>query len=201
MLPLRSSTCLWFSLCISRLYASCISLSLCLPGSISQLSLDPSIHCWFKILTCGKTANTSVSIVTITGNVDKNIIFNIYIDIPVSFPFLGYFLVLLIYFPETKKWLFVWYSAKRTIYSYIVESRSRNICREHSVVSYLIVCILIRHNVFHYDLPKQGRFQDFFQGVAEISSGGGENLPGGGEKNLAAPPSPQRIFVSYTLYY
>ena len=27
--------------------------------------------------------------------------------------------------------------------------------------------------------------------MAEISSGGGENLPGGGEKNLAAPPSPQ----------
>ena len=36
----------------------------------------------------------------------------------------------------------------------------------------------------------QGRFQDFFQGVAEISSGGGENLPGGDEKNLAPPPSP-----------
>ena len=32
---------------------------------------------------------------------------------------------------------------------------------------------------------QQGRFQDFFQGVAEISSGDGENLPGGGEKNLA----------------
>ena len=41
----------------------------------------------------------------------------------------------------------------------------------------------------------QGQFQDFFQGVAEISSGGGENLPEGGEKNLAAPPSPQRFFA------
>ena len=28
----------------------------------------------------------------------------------------------------------------------------------------------------------QGRFQDFFQEVAEISSGGGENFAGGGEK-------------------
>ena len=42
---------------------------------------------------------------------------------------------------------------------------------------------------------KQGRFQDFFQGVAEISSGGGENPPGGGEKNFAAPPSPQHFFA------
>ena len=42
---------------------------------------------------------------------------------------------------------------------------------------------------------RQGRFQDFFQGVAEISSEGGENLPGGGEKKLAAPPSPQRFFA------
>ena len=33
----------------------------------------------------------------------------------------------------------------------------------------------------------QGRFQDFFQGVAEISSGGGENLPGGGEKIARYP--------------
>ena len=48
---------------------------------------------------------------------------------------------------------------------------------------------LQRHNY------RQGRFQDFFQGVAETSSGGGENLPGGGEKNLAAPPSPLRFFA------
>ena len=41
----------------------------------------------------------------------------------------------------------------------------------------------------------QGLFQDFFQGVAEISSGGGENLPRGGEKNLAASPFPQRFFA------
>ena len=41
----------------------------------------------------------------------------------------------------------------------------------------------------------QWRFKDFFQGVAEISSGGGENLPGGGEKNVAAPLSPQRFFA------
>ena len=33
-------------------------------------------------------------------------------------------------------------------------------------------------------LTDQGRFQDFFQGVAEISSGGGENLPGCGEKKI-----------------
>ena len=45
---------------------------------------------------------------------------------------------------------------------------------------------------------RQGRFQDFFQGVTEISSGGGENLPGGGEKNFAATPSPQRFLLSYT---
>ena len=31
-------------------------------------------------------------------------------------------------------------------------------------------------------LTMQGRFQDFFQGVAEISSGGGENLPGVAKK-------------------
>ena len=36
----------------------------------------------------------------------------------------------------------------------------------------------------------QGRFQDFFQGVAEISSGGGE-------KNLTAPPFPQRFFFAF----
>ena len=32
------------------------------------------------------------------------------------------------------------------------------------------------------DTSGQGRFQDFFQGVAKISSRDGENLPGGGEK-------------------
>ena len=41
---------------------------------------------------------------------------------------------------------------------------------------------------YSYNLH-QGWFQDFFQGVAEISSGGGENLPGGGEKKLASFPS------------
>ena len=49
-------------------------------------------------------------------------------------------------------------------------------------------------NIIHLcliEIPSQGRFQDFFQGVAEISSEGGKNLPGGCEKNLAAPPSPQ----------
>ena len=39
----------------------------------------------------------------------------------------------------------------------------------------------------------QGRFQDFFQGVAEISSGGYENLPGGGETKCAIPSSPLRF--------
>ena len=33
----------------------------------------------------------------------------------------------------------------------------------------------------------QGRFQDFFQVVAEISSEGGENLTGGGNKLRAIP--------------
>ena len=42
----------------------------------------------------------------------------------------------------------------------------------------------------------QGRFYDFFQGVAEISSGGGENLPGGGEKIARYPPSTQRFLLS-----
>ena len=44
----------------------------------------------------------------------------------------------------------------------------------------------------------QGQFQDFFQGIAEIFSEGGENLPGDGETNGAPPPSPQRFFASYT---
>ena len=35
---------------------------------------------------------------------------------------------------------------------------------------------------WNYIVKMQGQFQDFFQGVAEISSGGGENLPEGGEK-------------------
>ena len=38
------------------------------------------------------------------------------------------------------------------------------------------------------DHSMQGRFQDFIQGVAEISSEGGE-------KNLSAPSSPQRFFA------
>ena len=42
----------------------------------------------------------------------------------------------------------------------------------------------------------QRRVQDFFQGVAEISSGGGENLPG--RINCALPPLPQRFLISYT---
>ena len=39
------------------------------------------------------------------------------------------------------------------------------------------------HGISEYNKCKmQGRFQDFFQRVAEMSLGGGENLPGGGEK-------------------
>ena len=45
---------------------------------------------------------------------------------------------------------------------------------------------------------EQGLIQDFFQGVAEISSGDGEKLPGGGETNCALPPSPKRFLLSYT---
>ena len=41
---------------------------------------------------------------------------------------------------------------------------------------------------------KQGRFQDFFQGVAEISSGGSENLPGGGEKKFSGISFPSAFF-------
>ena len=43
----------------------------------------------------------------------------------------------------------------------------------------------------------QGQFQDCFQGVAEISSAGGENLPGGGETIARYPPSPQCFLFSY----
>ena len=45
---------------------------------------------------------------------------------------------------------------------------------------------------------RQGRFQDIFQGVAEISSAGGENLPEGGETKCTLPPSPRRFLLSYT---
>ena len=50
--------------------------------------------------------------------------------------------------------------------------------------------------VIYFD-HSQGRFQDCFQGVAEISSAGGENLPGGGEKIARYPPSPQCFLFSY----
>ena len=46
--------------------------------------------------------------------------------------------------------------------------------------------------------PFLGRFQDFFQGVAEISSGGDENLPGGGKKHMHAIPFSQRFLLFYT---
>ena len=36
--------------------------------------------------------------------------------------------------------------------------------------------------------------------VSGFLLGGGENLPGGGGKNLAAPPSPQRFFCFPTHY-
>ena len=54
-----------------------------------------------------------------------------------------------------------------------------------------------RFSAEYHEIPgeDQGRLQDFFQRVAEISSGGGKNLPGGGEKNLAALPSSQRFFA------
>ena len=47
---------------------------------------------------------------------------------------------------------------------------------------------------------RQGRFQDFFQGVAEISSGGGENLPGGGEK-IARYTLSLSVFCFSTQHY
>ena len=40
----------------------------------------------------------------------------------------------------------------------------------------------------------QGRIQDFFQGVAEISSRGGKNLPGGGEK-IVRYPLPLSVYL------
>ena len=47
--------------------------------------------------------------------------------------------------------------------------------------------------------PVQGRFQDFFQGVAEMSSGSGENLPGGGEKIARSPPF--SVFCFFTQHF
>ena len=46
----------------------------------------------------------------------------------------------------------------------------------------------------------QGRFQDFFQGVAEISSGGGENLPGVA-KQIARYPLPLSVFCFIKQHY
>ena len=46
----------------------------------------------------------------------------------------------------------------------------------------------------------QGRFQDFFQGVAETSSGGSENLLEGGEK-IARYPLPLSIFCFPTQHH
>ena len=58
--------------------------------------------------------------------------------------------------------------------------------------------ILQKQQIVQYRYPKQGRFQDFFQGVAEISTGGGENLPGAGETNCALHPSHQLFLLSYS---
>ena len=57
----------------------------------------------------------------------------------------------------------------------------------------------LRGNIFRW-IYTQGRFQDFFQGVADISSGGGENLPGGGEK-IACYPLSVTHFCSSTQHY
>ena len=53
----------------------------------------------------------------------------------------------------------------------------------------MLFIIIILYLAMYFDillnLCVQWRFQDFFQGVAsflEMSSGGGDNLPGGGEK-------------------
>ena len=48
-----------------------------------------------------------------------------------------------------------------------------------------------------FKVSTQWRFQDLFQGVAEISSEGGENLPGGGE-NIARYPISLSVFCFST---
>ena len=46
-----------------------------------------------------------------------------------------------------------------------------------------------------------GAVSGFLPGGGRDIFTGWRNLPGGGEKNVAAPPSPQRFLLSYTLYY
>ena len=51
----------------------------------------------------------------------------------------------------------------------------------------------------HAFIRTRGGFEDFFQGAAEVSSGGGENLPGGGEK-IARYPLSLSVFANFYVH-
>ena len=81
----------------------------------------------------------------------------------------------------------------RSLYTYIIDKfLNFSIIEIIQTRSLFSIEISQTISLYHKSVLNQGRFQDFFQGVAEISSGGGK------KKLLGTPPSPKRFLLSYT---